>query len=67
MFLYNRHKVGLSLLKYICYLTRDSVSLNQKSYLKRVLLQFEIDICKPASLPIDLGVPNCMLPASKNH
>lgn len=34
--------------------TKDSVSLNQKSYVERVLLQSGIDKYKFASLPINL-------------
>lgn len=56
------HYLGMSVTK-----TGDSVSLNQKSYLERVLLQFEMDICKPAFSPINPGVPNSMLPASENQ
>lgn len=44
-----------------------SINLDQKSYLKKVLLQFQIDINKLASLPIDLGVTNSILLASENH
>ena len=47
--------------------TRGSVSLNQKSYLERVLLRFGMDTCKPASSLMDPGVPTSMLPASKNQ
>lgn len=46
--------------------TRDFVSLNQKSYLGRVSLQFGMNTCKPPSSLIDPGFPNSMLPASKN-
>lgn len=46
--------------------TRDSINLNQMGYLKRVLLQFAIDICKVSSLLISPRVPNSILPVSKN-
>lgn len=67
MFLHNWPKVGLSLFKYVCYSTRDSISLNQKSYLEEVLLQFGIDICKPAFSLIDSRVLNYILLVSENH
>lgn len=56
------HYLGMSLTQ-----TGDSVSLNQKSYLERVPLRFGMDTCKPASSPIDPGVPNSLLPASENQ
>lgn len=43
------------------------MSLDLKSYLKKVLLQFKIDICKPSFLPMDPKVPNSMLLAPENQ
>ena len=45
----------------------NSISLDQKSYLKRVLLRFGMNTCKPASSPMDPEVPNSMLPAPENQ
>ena len=56
------HYLGISITQ-----TRDFVSLNQKSFLDRVLLQFGMDIYKPASSPIDSEVLNSILPASENE
>lgn len=55
------HYLGMSVTR-----TGDSVSLDQKSYLEKIVLRFKIDTCKPASLPIGPGVPNSMLPAPEN-
>lgn len=44
-----------------------SVSLNKKSYLKKILLRFGINACKPASLLIDPRVSNSILPAPENQ
>lgn len=43
------------------------MSLDQKSYLEKILLQFERNTCKPFLLLIDLGVPNFMLPITENQ
>ena len=56
------HYLGMSVTR-----TRDSVGLDQKSYLEKVLLRFGMDTCKPASSPMDPGVPNSMLPAPENQ
>ena len=45
----------------------NSMILDQKSYLKKVLLRFGMDICKPGSLPMDLGVLKSMFPAPENQ
>lgn len=47
--------------------TRNSMSLDQKSYLEKDFLQFQMDTCKPASLLIDSGVSNSMLPTPANQ
>lgn len=47
--------------------TKDFVSLDQKSYLKKVFLGFGMDIYKLASLPMDSRVPNSMSPTSENQ
>ena len=46
--------------------TRNSMSLDQKSYLEKVILRFGIDTCKPGFLPMDFGVPNSILLAPEN-
>ncbi len=56
------HYLGMSVTR-----TGGSVSWDGKSYLEKVLLQFEIDICKPASLSMDPGDFNSMLPAPENQ
>ena len=56
------HYLGMSVTQ-----TGNSMSLDQKSYLEKVLLRFGMDICKLSSLPMDPGVPNFILPAPENQ
>lgn len=53
------HSLGMFITR-----TGNSMSLDQKSYLE---MRFKIDTCKPASLPIDPGVPNSILPVPENQ
>lgn len=46
---------------------RESVSLDPKNYLEKIVLQFEIDIYKLISLPIDSRIFNSMFPVLENH
>lgn len=55
------HYVGMFII-----LIRNSINLNKKSYSKKVLLYFKIDIYKPVSLLIKSKVTNSMLFASEN-
>lgn len=56
------HYLGMSLTR-----TGDSVRLDQRSNLEKVVTSFWMDTCKPASSPMDPGVPNSMLPAPENQ
>ena len=56
------HYLGMSVTQ-----TGNSMSLDQKSYLKKVFLRFGIDTCKLSSSPMDSEVPNSMLPAPENQ
>lgn len=56
------HYLSMSIIR-----TENSISLDLKSYLKKVLLQFKIDICKSSSLPMDPRVSNSMLLAPENQ
>ncbi len=56
------HYLGMSVTR-----TGESVSLDQKSHLEKVLLRFGMDICKPASLPMHPEVFNSMLHAPENQ
>lgn len=47
--------------------TGDSVRLDQRGYLEKVVTSFRMNKCKPASSPIDLGVQNSILPTPENH
>lgn len=47
--------------------TGEFVSLDQKSYLEKILLQFEIGIYKPAFLPKDSNVPKFILFVPENQ
>lgn len=47
--------------------TAEFVNLDQKSYLKKILLQYRFDICQPISLQIYPGIFNYILPVSKNQ
>ena len=56
------HYLGMSVTQ-----TGVSVSLDQKSYLEKILLRFGINTCNLVSSPIDPGVANSILPAPKNQ
>ena len=44
----------------------ERISLCQSIYLKKILDRFEMTLCKPASIPMDLGVSNFLLPYDRN-
>lgn len=46
---------------------KNSIRLDQKSYLQKILIRFSIDICKLVSSPIDPEVLNSILPVLENQ
>ncbi len=44
----------------------ERITLCQSTYLKKVLDRFKMTECKPASIPMDPGVANSLLPYDRN-
>ena len=50
------HYLGME----VDYILRNKITFYQSIYLKKVINYFDITDCKPASLPINLGIANSL-------
>ncbi len=52
--------------KQVDYVVGERITLFPSTYVKEVLDRFKMTECKPASIPMDLGVANSLLPYNRN-